>query len=81
MDDVVDGYYHNKDFVESDYLPVIKIGDMVGFKYGKDGARYKVIGLHHYFYLNTNDGKVHHWVSVKVEGCKKYIQGNWVIKD
>ncbi len=77
---IIDGYYHDKQFVESEPLPIINIGDMIGFKYGKKGAKYKVVVIKHYFHLNENDGKIYHWLSVKVEGSKKYVQGDWVIK-
>ena len=80
MNNIIDGYYLNKNFVESEPLPKIIIGDMVSFKYGKKGAKYRVTGIMHYFYLNENND-TEHWMSVSVEGSKRRVQGNWVIKE
>ena len=80
MNNIIDGYYLDKNFVESEPLPKIIIGDMVSFQYGKKGAKYKVTGIMHYFYLNENND-TEHWMSVSVEGSKKRIPGNQVIKE
>jgi hypothetical protein len=84
MNDIVDGYYQDKNFIEIESLPIVNIGDKVSFKYGKKDKKHEVTGVHHYFYLNDEDNKVHHWMSVSVrtkKGNSKLIQGNWVIKE
>jgi hypothetical protein len=81
---VVDGYYLNKEFVESEPLPIVHIGDMVYFKYGRRNEKTRICGVHHYFYENEDTGKVNHWMSVMYKDARGYthsVQGNWVITD
>lgn len=76
--DIIDGYYQDKNFIESDEpLPKLTIGDMVSFKHGR--GVHRVTGIVHYFY-ECEDGKVRHWMSVSVNGSKRRIQGNWTTK-
>jgi len=81
---IIDGYYHNKEFIEIESLPIINVGDMVYFKYGNRNEKTKIIGVHHYFYENDDNEKIHHWMSViyKDSNNRKHsVQGNWVIKE
>jgi len=75
---VIEGYYKDNNFIEVEELPVVHIGDMVGFKYGKKGKVYRVVGVRHYFEEKA-DGVTYHWMSIRVKGSKKYVQGNWVL--
>jgi len=80
---IIDGYYHNKEFIETESLPIIHVGDMVYFKYGRKDIKTKISGVYHYFCEN-DDNKIEHWMSVIYKdsiGRKHSVQGNWVIKE
>ncbi len=75
---MIDGRFYKGKFVENTFLPAVKVGDMVSFKYGEKGKKYKVLRVRDWF-EEREDGKTYHWMMVKVEGYKKYIQGDYVI--
>jgi len=79
MLELVEGYLYEGDFVEKESLPNIKIGDMVGYKFGIKGKKYEVTCINHRFYKDKETGQIKHWMSFGTNYSKARTQGNWAI--
>lgn len=51
MNNIIDGYYKDKNFIEIESLPIVNIGNKVSFKYSKKDKKYEAGTLDEIQYL------------------------------